>query len=120
MLSELKNMAVRPKIKIDIVSDNICPWCYIGKRRIEKAMSQMADKAEFAVQWKPFFLDPTLPEEGVDKMTRYREKFGPRIDQMIPVSLVVSIASIAPHISSAYETSWRKRGHQLLIRWQSS
>jgi predicted DsbA family dithiol-disulfide isomerase len=77
------------KIKIDIVSDTICPWCYVGKRRIEKAMKLFSEKhagaAKFSIAWHPFFLDKTLPKAGVDKMTSYISKFGEgRVRQMIP------------------------------------
>jgi len=70
-------------ISIQIVSDNICPWCYIGKKRLETAMKKASAEFDFNVNWLPFFLDPTLPEEGVDKMERYRSKFGPKADSMI-------------------------------------
>lgn len=65
----------KPVIRIEIISDTICPWCFVGKRRLEKAL-QAFDRADFEIRWKPFFLDPSLPKEGVDKMTRYAEKFG--------------------------------------------
>jgi len=73
-------------VKIDVISDNICPWCYVGKRRLEKAMKQVpAGKARFEVNWLPFFLDPTLPKPGVDKMAHYTKKFGKqRAEMMLP------------------------------------
>ncbi len=64
------------KLEIEIASDVICPWCYIGKRRFEKAL-QMLD-GEFAVQvtWLPFQLNPDMPEEGVARDAYRTRKFG--------------------------------------------
>ncbi|MBI1239487.1 MAG: disulfide bond formation protein DsbA [Alphaproteobacteria bacterium] len=62
-------------MKIDIISDTICPWCYIGKRRLEMALAQRPHM-EFDVRWRPFRLDPTVPLEGVDRKTYLKEKFG--------------------------------------------
>ena len=50
-------------IPIDVVSDTVCPWCYIGKRRLEKAMERFPSKT-FEVRWHPFLLNPAAPEEG--------------------------------------------------------
>ena len=53
-------------ISIDVISDVICPWCFLGKRRLDKAIGLLDDiKAE--VNWRPFFLDPTIPEEGMSR-----------------------------------------------------
>ena len=53
-------------ISIDVVSDVMCPWCYIGKRRLEAALDKL-DNVEVSVRWRPFQLDPTLPPEGRDR-----------------------------------------------------
>ncbi len=62
-------------MRIDIVSDTVCPWCFVGKRRMERAMEQRPD-LEFDVHWHPFQLNENVPLEGVDRKTFYREKFG--------------------------------------------
>ena len=62
-------------MKIDIVSDTVCPWCFIGKRRIEKALSGPdAPKPEIA--WHPFQLNPDMPAGGMDRSTYLAMKFG--------------------------------------------
>lgn len=66
----------KPKIKVDIVSDVVCPWCYIGKRRVEKAMDSLADKYDFEVSYFPFELNPQMPVEGVDQKQYLSAKFG--------------------------------------------
>jgi predicted DsbA family dithiol-disulfide isomerase len=48
---------------VDVLSDVICPWCYIGKRRLEKAVAAFGVPAK--VRWLPFQLNPTMPKEGV-------------------------------------------------------
>ena len=66
----------KPKIKIDIVSDVVCPWCYIGKRRLEKAIDAVKDKYELELEYHPFELNPQMPIEGVDQKTYLSNKFG--------------------------------------------
>jgi len=60
---------------IDIVSDVICPWCFIGKRRLEKALSLRPDLA-VEVTWRPFQLNPDMPLEGMDRKAYVAAKFG--------------------------------------------
>ena len=59
---------------VAIVSDTICPWCYIGKRRFERA--QAGRPTDLAVEWRPFQLNPDMPAEGVDRMRYLVAKFG--------------------------------------------
>ncbi|MBL7842030.1 MAG: DsbA family oxidoreductase [Cyclobacteriaceae bacterium] len=66
----------KPKIKVDIVSDVVCPWCYIGKRRIERAMNALNSKYDFEVEYHPFELNPQMPAEGVDQKQYLSAKFG--------------------------------------------
>ena len=63
------------KVEIDVVSDVMCPWCLIGKRRLEKALT-MLDGIEVEVRWRPYQLDSTLPEEGKDRQQYLEDKFG--------------------------------------------
>ena len=63
------------KITVDVVSDVVCPWCYIGKKHLERALAQLPD-LEIEVNWHPFQLDPGVPEEGIDKIEHYTSKFG--------------------------------------------
>ena len=66
-------------LNIDIVSDVVCPWCYIGKRHVEQAISQWQAKypdAAVNVRWHPFQLNPDLPLEGTDRKHYLEEKFG--------------------------------------------
>jgi len=61
---------------IDIVSDVICPWCFIGKRRMEKALADLAGEFEVEVSWLPFQLNPDMPSDGMPRAEYRRAKFG--------------------------------------------
>ena len=66
-------------MQIDIISDVVCPWCYIGKRRLERALAEFAVRAPHVVperRWHPFELNPDLPAEGVDRAQYLASKFG--------------------------------------------
>ena len=62
-------------MKIDIVSDTICPWCWVGKRRLEDALTSRPD-LDVEIVWHPYQLNPATPKEGVDRKDYLREKFG--------------------------------------------
>jgi predicted DsbA family dithiol-disulfide isomerase len=69
--------AVGPGTRIDIVSDAICPWCYIGKRQLERALATLAAEGlHFQVHWNPFQLNPDMPKEGADRASYRARKFG--------------------------------------------
>lgn len=57
-----KNLTIENKMKIEIWSDIMCPFCYIGKRNFETALLQFANKEHIEIEWKSFQLDPTIPE----------------------------------------------------------
>ena len=62
-------------LQIDIVSDVVCPWCYIGKRRIENALALVPD-VPVEISWRPFFLNPWVPREGISRDEYLTAKFG--------------------------------------------
>jgi predicted DsbA family dithiol-disulfide isomerase len=59
---------------VDVISDVICPWCFIGKRRLEKAIA--AHDGHVKVRWLPFQLNPTMPKEGISRREYRTKKFG--------------------------------------------
>jgi len=61
---------------IEIASDVICPWCYIGKRRLEKALASLKDEVDVRIEWLPFQLNPDMPAAGVARAEYRRAKFG--------------------------------------------
>jgi len=63
--------------RIDVISDAICPWCYIGKRQLESALKILdQDQLRFSVMWHPYQLNPDMPAEGVERATYRAAKFG--------------------------------------------
>ena len=62
-------------MQIDVISDTVCPWCFIGKRRLMRAMALRPNIA-FHVKWRPYRLDPTVPAGGMDRQAYMRAKFG--------------------------------------------
>jgi predicted DsbA family dithiol-disulfide isomerase len=61
--------------RIDVISDVICPWCFLGKRRLDTAIG-LLDGITVEVNWRPFFLDPTIPKEGMSRKAYLESKFG--------------------------------------------
>ena len=66
---------MKPKLKIEIFADIICPWCYIGKKRLENALSERPD-IEVTIEWKGFLLNPSIPQYGIDRKQYLLTKFG--------------------------------------------
>ena len=64
-------------MKIEVVSDVICPWCFLGKRRLDKALA-LVPEISAEVIWRPFFLDPSIPSEGLSREKYMKDKFGNR------------------------------------------
>lgn len=64
------------QITVDIVSDTVCPWCYVGKRRFEAALARLPEDVDVLVAWRPFQLNPDLPREGADRRQHLERKFG--------------------------------------------
>jgi predicted DsbA family dithiol-disulfide isomerase len=62
-------------VHADVVSDVVCPWCFIGKRRLEAATALVPDIA-VDINWRPYFLNPWIPREGIDRQTYLEAKFG--------------------------------------------
>ena len=68
-------MSDQPPLRIDVVSDVVCPWCFIGKRRLEKAL-QLAPDVPVEVHWHPYFLNDWIPREGISRTDYLTTKFG--------------------------------------------
>ena len=68
-------------LQIDVVSDVVCPWCFIGKRRLEVALGRLPG-TPVSVRWRPFQLNPQLPEGGIAREEYVQSKFGGRADEI--------------------------------------
>jgi len=61
---------------IEVASDVVCPWCYIGKRRLEKALALLGGEVQPEIRWLPFQLNPEMPKEGISREDYRKAKFG--------------------------------------------
>ncbi len=64
-----------PRATLDVISDPICPWCYIGKVKLDRALVQRPE-TDLDIFWRPYQLNPDMPAEGMDRMTYLETKFG--------------------------------------------
>ncbi|MDQ0453689.1 DsbA family oxidoreductase [Rhizobium paknamense] len=64
------------RLVIDLVSDVVCPWCYLGKARLELAIAEVQDEVSVDINWRPYRLNPDYPPEGVDQQAELAKKLG--------------------------------------------
>ena len=112
------NRMKKLEIQIEVVSDVVCPWCYIGKRRMEKAMDQLKDQYDFKITFSPFELNPDMPPEGIDQKAYLSKKFGgeERYNQIIQQISQVAAAeglnfdyskqAVSPNTRNAHRIIW--------------
>ncbi|MCC6964710.1 MAG: DsbA family oxidoreductase [Nitrospira sp.] len=65
-----------PVLTVEVYSDVVCPWCYVGKRRLEQALESSGRQPSALVFWRPFQLNPTMPKAGMDRRVYLEAKFG--------------------------------------------
>jgi predicted DsbA family dithiol-disulfide isomerase len=80
-------------LHIDVVSDVVCPWCFIGKHRLETALTLVPD-IPVAINWRPYFLNPWIPREGIGRQTYLETKFGSAERYAIIAERVVAAAAM--------------------------
>ncbi len=106
-------------MQIDVISDTVCPWCFIGKRRLARALAQRPDIA-FDVKWRPYRLDPTLAREGMDRQVYMRLKFGDDPMKIVEMHKLIAAEGAKEDIAFNFEAIARRPdtldSHRL-IRW---
>src|SRR3954452_19882010 len=86
-------MLMTPR-QLDIVSDAICPWCYIGKRRLERALALLGEPGgRFHVRWLPFELNPDMPKEGMERRDYRIRKFGSLAQSQARRAAIATVAA---------------------------
>lgn len=88
-------------INVDVISDVICPWCYIGKRRLEKAVA-LSGRDDVRVRWHPFQLNPRMPKAGISRQEYRTAKFG-SWERSLALDAQVNEAGRAEGISFAFD-----------------
>jgi predicted DsbA family dithiol-disulfide isomerase len=68
-------------LKVDIVSDVVCPWCLIGYKQFEKSLNLVSEQFDLSLHWRPFELNPRMPEEGQNLREHIAQKYGPAAAQ---------------------------------------
>lgn len=105
-------------ITLDIFSDPICPWCYIGKAHLDRALEANGDHP-FAVRWLPFMLNPDMPSEGMDRRAYLEGKFGGKdgaVRAYTPVQDQADAAGLTLHLDRIARTPSTIDAHRL-IHW---
>jgi predicted DsbA family dithiol-disulfide isomerase len=108
-------------IHIDVISDTVCPWCFIGKRRLEKALAERPDET-FEVEWRPFQLNPDMPPEGMPRQEYLSLKFGGP-DRAARIYQNVSQAGAQDGLQFRFDAIPRQPNtfdSHRLIRWSAS
>jgi len=109
----------RPVLEIDLFSDVVCPWCYIGETRFRKALESMGDQApEIRFRWHPFQLQPDMPEQGIDWREFAEEKFGgmKRAEQLFEhVTDVACEDGLCLDFKKMTRTANTKNAHRLIL-----
>ena len=90
------------RLTIDVYSDVVCPWCYIGKRRLERALNQLKGIENSSIIWRPFQLNPTMPKDGMDRVAYLEAKFG-SLDAFRQMEEHMLAAGAAEQIPFAFE-----------------
>jgi predicted DsbA family dithiol-disulfide isomerase len=105
-------------IKLDILSDPICPWCFIGKANLDRALEQRPDHP-FVIEWHPFQLNPDMPAEGMDRRAYMEAKFGGRdgaVRAYTPVLQAAERAGLTINFEGIARTPSTLDAHRL-IHW---
>ncbi|MFK7835661.1 MAG: DsbA family oxidoreductase [Sulfitobacter sp.] len=105
-------------IKLDIMSDPICPWCYIGKRHLDVALADHPDHP-FTIEWHPFQLNPDMPPEGMDRRAYLEGKFGGKegaVRAYAPVVQHAEAAGLNINFEAMQRTPNTLNAHRL-IHW---
>jgi len=105
-------------IKLDIMSDPICPWCYIGKAHLDKALADHPDHP-FVIEWHPFQLNPDMPAEGMDRRAYLEGKFGGKegaVRAYAPVVEHAKAAGLTINFEAMKRTPNTLNAHRL-IHW---
>ncbi|ULA69081.1 MAG: Disulfide bond formation protein DsbA [Nitrospira sp.] len=89
-------------LTIEVYSDVVCPWCYVGKRRLEQALESTGRQESALVFWRPFQLNPTMPKEGMDRREYLEAKFGGP-GEMQAIQNRISEAGASAGIEFAFE-----------------
>jgi len=104
---------------ITIVSDTVCPWCYVGKKRMESAIATWREKHPgnqdtFTTTWFPFYLNPGAPKQGIEKQAYFQQRFGPERTVMMQSRLSAIGKSVDINFKFGGKTGNTRDSHRLV------
>jgi predicted DsbA family dithiol-disulfide isomerase len=117
MVQQAMTASTTATIAIDVVSDVVCPWCYVGKHRLEKALAMMPERT-FTIFWRPFQLDPAIPKEGIPRQAYLERKFGrERLAALHTPLIEIGMAEGIPFAFDKITRSPNTLDAHRLLRW---
>lgn len=117
VLTTKQNMS-KPVIKVAVVSDVVCPWCYIGKRRFENAVKNLSGQFDFEIAYYPFELNPEMPIEGRNQKEYLSKKFGGEgvyNDRIAQVTEVAESEGLDFHYEKQNISPNTRNAHRLIL-----
>lgn len=114
----MSDTPVKTVLPIDVVSDVVCPWCFIGKRRLEQAIARQKD-IPVEVRWRPYFLNPWVPREGMSRADYLTKKFGSveRYNANVPRMVAAAAAEGLTYAAEKIARQPNTIDCHRLIRW---
>ncbi|MEY4965910.1 MAG: hypothetical protein RL274_1493 [Pseudomonadota bacterium] len=109
-------------MQIDVISDTACPWCFIGKRRLQRAM-ELRPAIAFDVKWRPYQLDTTVPRGGMDRQAYMRAKFGDDPRKIVEMYKLIATEGEKEGIAFDFAAITRRPNtldSHRLIRWAAA
>ena len=106
------------RVKVEVTSDVICPWCFIGKRRLEKAVAACRGERDVRVRWHPFQLNPHMPKDGMNRKEYRTAKFG-SWERSLGLDAQVTAAGLEEGITFAFDKIIQTRMARLNVNGNS-
>ena len=109
-------------MQFDVISDTVCPWCFIGKRRLQRAM-ELRPAIAFDVKWRPYQLDTTVPRGGMDRQAYMRAKFGDDPRKIVEMYKLIATEGEKEGIAFDFAAITRRSNtldSHRLIRWAAA
>ena len=119
-VTDTQNEAALPVLQLDVISDVICPWCYIGKRKLDAALASVTD-FKINILWRPYQLYPDTPPDGADLTAKMKARYGEEGERQMRENIKAAAAgtNIVFHFDKIRVTPNTLNAHRLL-RWAAS
>lgn len=110
-------MSEKSILQLDIISDFVCPWCFIGKRKLDVALQRQRE-FEINIVWRPYRLDPSIPKAGLDRKEYLTAKFGPQAGRKIGDKVIAAASGTGINFNfDAIQMTPNTTNAHRLMRW---